>query len=135
MANDVSREYVYADCEGDMHVDIFDEDRTEYCNKGVRGKLVKAMYGARLAAKTRQKEGAKTLADAGFEAGETSPCIFCHASRGIMTFLHGNGFVSSGSLEDPRWLEGILKHTYAIKTTIIGEDEVCKRGADPESHC
>ena len=40
-----------------------------------------------------------------------------------MTFLHGDVFVSSGSLEDLKWLEGVLKNKYAIKTTTIGEDE------------
>ena len=123
MVNDVSRAYMYADCEGDMYVDLCDEDRTQECDKGMCGKLVKAMYGTRPAAKMWQKEGTKTLVDAGFKAGKTSPSIFYHAGRGVMTFLHGDDFVSSGSLEDLKWLEGVLKSRYSIKTTTIGEDE------------
>ena len=51
IVNDVSRAYMYADCEGDMYVELCDEDRTEVCDKGMCEKLVKAMYGTRPAAK------------------------------------------------------------------------------------
>ena len=66
MVNDVGRAYMYADCEGGMYVELCDEGRTEECDKGMCGKSVKAMYGARLAAKMWQKEGTKTFVDAGF---------------------------------------------------------------------
>ena len=118
MVNDVSRAYMYADCEGDVYVELCDEDQEDDEGKTMRGKMLKAMYGTRPAAKIWQKEGTKTLTDAGFTPGKTSPCI----SHDIMTFLYGDDFVSSGSLEDLKWREGVLKGKYSIKTTAIGED-------------
>ncbi len=122
MVNDVSRAYMYADCEEDIYVELCDEDCDENDEEPMCGKLEKAMYGTRPAAKMWQKEGTKTLEDAGFEAGKSSPCIFYHKRRDIMVFLHGDDFVSSGAVADLKWLEGVLKARYSIKTTVIGED-------------
>ena len=41
----------------------------------------------------------------------------------MMVFLHGDDFVSSGSVEDLKLLEKVLSAKYSIKTTTIGEGE------------
>ena len=85
MVNDVSRAYMYAECEDDIYVELCDEDQEGDEGKTMCGKLVKAMYGTRPAAKMWQREGTKTLTDAGFTPGKTSPCIFHHNRRDITT--------------------------------------------------
>ena len=52
-------------------------------------------------------------------AWENTPMHFHRDGRDIMTFLHGGDFVSSGSLGDLKWLEGIFKNKCAIKITAI----------------
>ena len=42
----------------------------------------------------------------------------------MMVFLHGDDFVSSGSVEDLKLLEKVLSAKYSIKTTTIGEGEM-----------
>ena len=54
---------------------------------------------------------------------KSSPCIFYHEQRDIRTFAHGDDYVSSGSPDNIQWLKNMLSKKYAIKTTIIGEDE------------
>ena len=121
MVNDVSRAYFYAPCDEDIYVDLCEEDR-DIGEEHMCGKLVKAMYGTRTAARMWQREVANTLREAGFSAGRTSPCLFYHAPRDIMVFLHGDDFVSSGSPEDLKWFETVLRAKYCITTTFIGED-------------
>ena len=87
------------------------------------GKLSKAMYGTRIAAKMWKREAGNTLKSAGFTAGRTSPCLFHHPARDMMVFSHGDDFVSSGSVEDLKLLEKVLSAKYSIKTTTIGEGE------------
>ena len=99
MVNDVSRAYMYALCDEDVYVELCDEDR-EAGEEQMCGKLSKAMYGTRIAAKMWQREAGNTLKGAGFTAGRTSPCLFHHPARDMMVFLHGDDLVSSGSVED-----------------------------------
>ena len=121
MVNDVSRAYMYAPCDEDIYVELCEEDRAPG-EDHLCGKLVKAMYGTRTAARMWQREVAGSLRAAGFSAGRTSPCLFYHKDRDIMVFLHGDDFVSSGSPENLKWFKSVLSSKYCIKTTVIGED-------------
>lgn len=120
MVNDVSRAYMYAMCEEDIYVELCAEDQ-EPGEEHMCGKLVKAMYGTRPAARMWQREVAKTLTEAEFSAGRTSPCLFYHSTRDVVALVHGDDFVSAGSPEDLEWLRTVLAKRYCIKTTIIGE--------------
>ena len=79
------------------------------------------MYGTRSAAQDWQMEVVSTLVQAGFVQGRSSPCLFKHETRGIVTLVHGDDFVSAGTECDLQWLDQALKRKYAIKTTVIGE--------------
>ena len=74
MVNDVSRAYMYAPCDQDVQVELCDEDR-EAGEEQMCGKLSKAMYETRIAAKMWQREAGNTLKGDGFTAGRTSPCL------------------------------------------------------------
>ena len=56
----------------------------------------------------------------GFERGRGHPCVFWHPERHIETLVHGDGYVSSGSVEAMNWLEKELEKAYEIKTQKIG---------------
>ena len=68
-----------------------------------------------------QREVTKTLTRAGFTAGRTSPCLFHHRARDVMSFVHGDDFVSSGTHEDLEWLRTVLTKKYCLKKTVIGK--------------
>ena len=104
---------MYVPCDEDVYVELCDEDR-EAGEENMCGKLSTAMYGTRIAAKTWQHEAGNTLKDAGFTAGRTSPCLFHHPARDMMVFLHGDDFVSLGSLEDLKLLEKVLSAKYYL---------------------
>ena len=41
--------------------------------------------------------------------------------------VHGDDFVSTADIVDPRWLESMLKEKFAITTDIIGHEEESKK--------
>ena len=111
MVNDVSRAYMYADCEGGVYVELCDEDRNEDCDKGMCGKLVKAMYGIRLAANMWQKEGPRrhwstlvsSLVRRPFTTLAETPCHFCLVVTSFLQVLWktSNGLEAFSSTNTP----------------------------------
>ena len=120
MINDVSRAYMHAEAAPDIYVDECEEAMREGDTEPMCWLTTKSMYGTRPAAKQWQMEFTKTLVDAGFEAGKASPVVFNHRKRGLMVFVHGDDFVSSGEEADVNWLKKLLEQKYPIKTTIMG---------------
>ena len=122
MVNDVKRAYFYAPAVREIYVDLCDEDRgvgeEELC-----GLLQYSMYGTRDASQNWQVEFTNTLVENGFVGGKSSPCLFTHKERGISTFVHGDDYVSAAEGRQLKWLEGVLKAKYDIKTTLLGPDE------------
>ena len=116
MVNDISRAYMYAEARGDTFIEIPDEDVLDGEQGKYVGRLRKAMYGTRAAAQCWQREFARTLRAAGFEQGRASPCVFYHQEKDIVTFVHGDDFVSSGEVESLKWPQGVLASAYQIKT-------------------
>ena len=55
------------------------------------------------------------------------PAVFYHAERHIMTLVHGDAYLSSGSKSDLGWLESKLAAAYEIKTQRIGAGDGCER--------
>ncbi len=66
MVNDVSRAYMYADCDEELFVELCEEDIEGDHERHMCGKLVKAMYGTRPTALNWQREYCKTLETVGF---------------------------------------------------------------------
>ena len=59
----------------------------------------------------------------GFERGRGHPCVFWHPEKHIKTLVHGDDYVSLGSVEAMSWLEKELEKAYEIKTQKIGMTE------------
>ena len=120
MVNDVSRAYMHAEAAPNIYVDECEEAEVEGDTEPMCWLTTKSMYGTRPAASQWQKEFTKTMLNAGFELGKSSPFIFDHRLRDILVFVHGDDFVSSGETSDLEWLRKVLEAAYPIKTTVLG---------------
>ena len=78
------------------------------------------LYGTRDAAKGWQETLSAHLTSIGFERGKGHPCVFWHPVRHIKTLVHGDDYVSAGTIDAMSWLEKELEKTYEIKTQKIG---------------
>ena len=118
MINDVRRAYFYAKITRDVYIELPKED-PKY-GTGLLGKLKLCLYGTRDAAKGWQETLSAHLVGIGFERGRGHPCVFWHPTRHIKTLVHGDDYVSSGTVDSMKWLEDELTKAYEIKTQKIG---------------
>jgi len=111
---DVSRAYFNAkmdDGAAPVYVDLPPEDSmsTEYC-----ARLLRHMYGTRMAADGWQQEYSTLLIRLGFRQGLACPNVFRHPERGIVTSVHGDDFTSCGPKDALDWLEKAIAESYEI---------------------
>lgn len=89
-------------------------------DKDCCGMLKKSLYGTRDAALNWSLEYTRVLLQVGFAKAASSPCTFYHAERTISTAVHGDVFVSEGSLKELQWMGRRLKAVFELKTDIMG---------------
>ena len=114
MVNDISRAYMHVEAAPDIYVDECEEARCEGDKEPMCWLTTRSMYGTRPAARQWQLEVTKTLTEQGFEVGKASPVVFNHKEKGLMVFVHGDDFVSSGEERDIIWLRKLLEKKYPI---------------------
>ena len=78
------------------------------------------MYGTRDAAANFQKEVKRFMETQGFKVSRYCPCTFWHPQRRLRVLVHGDDFVSSGSLDGLLWFKEQLSSRFEIKTKLIG---------------
>ena len=78
------------------------------------------VYGTREAAKGWQETLSAHLVGIGFVRGKGHPCVFWHPEKQIKTLVHGDDYVSSGTVDSMNWLETELTKAYEIKTQKVG---------------
>ena len=71
MFNDISRAYMYARTASDVYVELCEEDKTESRCEHRCGKLVKSMYGTRVAARDWQADVTRTMQGPGISVGQS----------------------------------------------------------------
>ena len=98
---DVKRAHFVSNATRELYVELPVEAGVP---KGKVGRLLKSMYGCRDAGKNWELEVARTMKRLGFKQGISNPCVFYHPERDIRTMVHGDDFVSVGSLEALKWL-------------------------------
>jgi len=113
MINDVRRAYFYAKCQRDVYIKLPKEDPE--ASEGMLGKLNLCLYGTRDAAKSWQDTLSAHLVSNGFVRGRGFPSLFYHPGWEVMTLVHGDDYMSSGSKEAMKWLKNILEKEYEIK--------------------
>eukprot|EP00435_Cladocopium_sp_Y103_P064420 s364_g26.t1 len=79
------------------------------------GRLNKAMYGCRDAARQWETEITDFFVCNGFTPGLGSPVLFVHTVRDIKVSVHGDDVTSLGSPEDLQWLKERFLDRYEIK--------------------
>ena len=79
------------------------------------GRLNKAMYGTRDAAKNWEYEYVEWLMSIGFVSGRASPCVFYHAVKGLRLMVHGDDFTILGYEQDLDWFRRQISDKYEVK--------------------
>ena len=68
-------------------------------------KLVRCAYGTKDGGASWEDAYRDALESLGFVSGISSPCVFCHPTRGIHTVVHGDDFTSTGIKSGLGWPE------------------------------
>ena len=126
MTNDVSRAYFHATVQREVYVEIPVEDKHP-SDGDVVGRLNLCLYGTRDAAHRWQETVAEHLESLGFKRGKAHPAVFYHQSRDIATLVHGDDYMSAGTIADMKWLKQALTDRFEIKTQMIGHEQDCDR--------
>ena len=117
---DISKAYLHADV---LRDDIYVELPAEMMQPRMCGRLRKALYGTREAARCWEKEYTNTLLAAGFKRGACNPCMFHHRNRDVRVLVQGDDFTISGKEPDLHWVAEIFKQKYKTKVRgIMGPD-------------
>ena len=119
MVNDISRAYFNAKAARDLYVEIPAEDR-EPGDENMVAKLNLCLYGTRDAAFQWGERVAQQLEQNGFVRGEAFPSVYVHEGRGIVTMVHGDDYLSSGTEQDLMWLKSKLEVEFEVKSKIVG---------------
>ena len=77
-------------------------------------RLLRHMYGTRMAADGWQEEYSTALISFGFTQGDACPNLFYHEEKGIVTSVHGDDFTSSGPADSLDWLEQSIGERYEV---------------------
>ena len=83
------------------------------------GILTKSLYGTRYAPLNLSLEYTEVLDPLGFAKCSSSPCTFSHTDTRISAAVHGDDFVSDGSLENLRWMDAAFREPFGLKTGIV----------------
>ena len=86
-----------------------DEDHQTMC-----AKLLRHMYGTRMAADGWQQERSTLLIKLGFRQGDGHANLFYNPERGIRTSVHGDDFTSQGPCDELDWFEASIAEHYEI---------------------
>ena len=119
MTNDISRAYFFADVKDDIFVEL-PAEAEHGGDKSKCARLRKALYGTRAAASCWAECYTDILIKNGFTKGKSSPCLFHHADRDILTLVHGDDFMSTAKAAELDWLNNVLRKELAVKTEILG---------------
>ena len=119
MIQDVKKAYFFAPARREVYVALPWEDKLEG-EENMCALLLKSLYGTRDAATNWADAYTEVLIKLGFTKGESSPCTFYHAEKGIQTVVHGDDFVSEGEKGQLLWLDKQMKLSFELKTEMLG---------------
>ena len=77
-------------------------------------RLLRHMYGTRMAADGWQEEYSTFLIGAGFVQGTASPNLFHHPARDIACSVHGDDFTATGPADALDWYEKAIAEKYEV---------------------
>ena len=80
-----------------------------------------SLYGTRDAAMNWQRKVAKEMAGWDFRRERYNPCSYWSTKTGLTIVVHGNDFLSTGSLEATKVFKKQPEARFEIKTHAIGD--------------
>ena len=86
-----------------------DPDHQSMC-----ARLLRHMYGTRMAADGWQEEYSTLLIGLGFRQGTASPNLFYHEAKNIKCSVHGDDFTSCGPCDALDWFEATVSERYEL---------------------
>ena len=120
MVMDVASAFLYADVLREIFIELPRED-TEGIQKGMVGRLRKALYGTRDAPLAWQEELSRSLNEWGFKRSKLHPALFTHIEKGIDLVIHVDDMLCSGTAEDLEWFAAVCRSKYEVTRKIIQE--------------
>ena len=97
---DISKAYLRAPVVSD---NMYAELPVEMEQPGCCGRLLKALYGTRVAVRCWEQEQKRMLKSFGLRRRSTSPCAFWHKDKRLRLVVHGDDLSSSGTENALRW--------------------------------
>ena len=120
MVNDVARAFFEAPVKRTICIELPEEDRGDQDEVGL---LEMSLYGTRDAAANFQAEVRKVMTYAGFRVSRYNPSTFYHPGRDLRCLVHGDDFITGGSVENIKWFRKVLEGRFEISTKVIGTGE------------
>ena len=118
MMSDVKRAYFHAKAKREIYVQLPRED--PMWAPDLVGRLNLALYGTRDAAALWQECVAEHLVSIGFTRGRSNLCVFYNKNKGLRTLVHGDDYLTAGTLNALKWLQQQLEAKFEMKTVVVG---------------
>ncbi len=119
MILDVKRAFLHGRMKRSVYIRLPPEDPRAQ-EHGIRGRLLRAMYGTRDAPQIWQEEVKRVLQMFGFRASVTNPCVYFHEAMNVQVVAHVDDFLMCG---ERRHLEEIYKGLagkFELKRKVLG---------------
>ena len=117
---DISKAYLHADVLNDS---ICVELPGEMNMPNMCGRLLRALYGIRQAARAWEEEYTKTLKGVVFQKGKCNPCMYYHPRRDVGVLVHGDDFTVAFNDSELKYVAEVFQNKYKTKVRrILGSD-------------
>ena len=125
MIVDVKRAFLYGKTKRHVYIKLPAEDPRSH-EKGVLGRLRKAMYGTRDAPQIWQQEVQRTMEELGFRTSRSRPCVYFNDALDVQVVAHVDDFLLCGGRENLEFVYEQLSSRFELKKVTVGP------GADDE---
>ena len=118
MVQDIGKAFFHAPATRAIYVELPSE-ALDPEDKDVCGKLEKSLYGTRDAALNWSLQYTRVLLNMGFQKGSSSPCTFFHPGESICLTVHGDDFISEGTLGSLQWMDLELSTLHLLQLYLL----------------
>ena len=111
---DVKRAYFNAKVDQHNPPVFFNLPAEDQDSKHMCARLLRHMYGTRMAADRWQEEYSTLLVELGFRQGAACPNLFYQEGKSIRCSVHGDDFTSVGPKSSLDWFEDAVAKSYEV---------------------
>ena len=109
---DISKAYLLADVLNDS---IYVELPGDMNMPNMCGRLLRALYGTRQAARAWVEEHTKTLKAVCFQRVKCNPCVYYHPRRDVRILVHGDDFTVAGNDSELKYVAEVFQNKCKTK--------------------